>query len=912
MLAVNSGAAQMARRSARRQGTSCSRRCVPWGVAVPVVKEYQQALAKYAPATPPRSRGSRATSGEGAGRRPARRGRDLTRAGIQRAMESLGTIDVGGMQVRYRPGGARRLDVRRHGDRRVGRAVLAVGADPRVSAPALRSSAPGVVRRHADGRPRRRRGERRLGLVADVERDRGDRLVAGAQPRRRELHPPARQVLIGAMPTKGRSCRAERRARPSMPRARPTWRSRRPRATRSPRREACRGSGAPRRRTSSRSRARAARAPRAALPRLGDGLAQHAADPVAGTSAARVDQRVEGLEVAADEAAHDDGVRLVPRKGRTGLDQGAAVGNGTGFDRRGRWTQATVIGERMPGALDITCASPRGNITMSPVARAAGRRGRPSAIMWSEHVLGARQDRVGDRSRGGASATHRRDSDVEVGAARGEGIGRARTRRHGGEDVGRSVRSRGRSINCVRKDGRAIKSRRRPAGRQASRAPSVSFARATSPRGDPPNEHDSRIHDHECRNDTATAPGTRGGRAASPAPAVDLAAIKARRQHLGERRLRGRRHHAADRRRDARRGRRRARRRARARRRRRQRQRHLAAARRFAQVTSTDYVPALLDKGRDRALAERLDVTFRVADAEALPFDDASFDVALSTFGVMFAPDHRARRASSRASCGPAGASGSRAGRRKASSATCSRSSAAARRRRRRRRCAGRRAAPGRAVRPARGAHRREAPRLPVPLPLGRALRRRVPGAVRADAQGVPRARRGRAGGARDGPRRAARAHNVAGSRRSSCPGSTSRRWSRSRDRRPRARLARRSALSACTASRTSCAWPGTFTPRHSRTSLPSAPIRNVERSIPRTCLPYMFFILMTPNAWHSFSSASEMSANGKPIFAAKPWCDLIESREMPATTAPAFANRSWRSRKFAPSVVQPGVLSFG
>jgi SAM-dependent methyltransferase len=66
----------------------------------------------------------------------------------------------------------------------------------------------------------------------------------------------------------------------------------------------------------------------------------------------------------------------------------------------------------------------------------------------------------------------------------------------------------------------------------------------------------------------------------------------------------------------------------------------LAAARRFARVTSTDYVPALLDRGRERAAAERLDVTFRVADAEALPFDDASFDVALSTFGAMFAPRH--------------------------------------------------------------------------------------------------------------------------------------------------------------------------------------------------------------------------------------------------------------------------------
>ena len=66
----------------------------------------------------------------------------------------------------------------------------------------------------------------------------------------------------------------------------------------------------------------------------------------------------------------------------------------------------------------------------------------------------------------------------------------------------------------------------------------------------------------------------------------------------------------------------------------------LAAARRFAHVTSTDYVPALLDKGRERARAEALPVTFQVADAEALPFADASFDAALSTFGVMFAPDH--------------------------------------------------------------------------------------------------------------------------------------------------------------------------------------------------------------------------------------------------------------------------------
>ena len=66
----------------------------------------------------------------------------------------------------------------------------------------------------------------------------------------------------------------------------------------------------------------------------------------------------------------------------------------------------------------------------------------------------------------------------------------------------------------------------------------------------------------------------------------------------------------------------------------------LAAARHFAHVTSTDYVPELLDKGRARALAEGLEVNFRVADAEQLPFDNASFDAVLSTFGVMFAPDH--------------------------------------------------------------------------------------------------------------------------------------------------------------------------------------------------------------------------------------------------------------------------------
>jgi ubiquinone/menaquinone biosynthesis C-methylase UbiE len=67
----------------------------------------------------------------------------------------------------------------------------------------------------------------------------------------------------------------------------------------------------------------------------------------------------------------------------------------------------------------------------------------------------------------------------------------------------------------------------------------------------------------------------------------------------------------------------------------------LAAARRFADVVSTDYVGSLLERGRERAKAERLPVAFQEADAEALPFADASFDVVLSTFGVMFTPNQQ-------------------------------------------------------------------------------------------------------------------------------------------------------------------------------------------------------------------------------------------------------------------------------
>ena len=65
----------------------------------------------------------------------------------------------------------------------------------------------------------------------------------------------------------------------------------------------------------------------------------------------------------------------------------------------------------------------------------------------------------------------------------------------------------------------------------------------------------------------------------------------------------------------------------------------LAAARRWCDVTSTDYVPSLLESGRARAQAEGHTVLFQEADAENLPFPDASFDVVISTFGVMFAPN---------------------------------------------------------------------------------------------------------------------------------------------------------------------------------------------------------------------------------------------------------------------------------
>jgi ubiquinone/menaquinone biosynthesis C-methylase UbiE len=81
----------------------------------------------------------------------------------------------------------------------------------------------------------------------------------------------------------------------------------------------------------------------------------------------------------------------------------------------------------------------------------------------------------------------------------------------------------------------------------------------------------------------------------------------------------------------------------------------LAAARRWCEVTSTDYVASLLERGRARAAAEGLSIDFKVADAEELPFADNSFDAVISTFGVIFAPDQDRAAAELLRVCKPGG-----------------------------------------------------------------------------------------------------------------------------------------------------------------------------------------------------------------------------------------------------------------
>lgn len=81
----------------------------------------------------------------------------------------------------------------------------------------------------------------------------------------------------------------------------------------------------------------------------------------------------------------------------------------------------------------------------------------------------------------------------------------------------------------------------------------------------------------------------------------------------------------------------------------------LIAARRYCEVTGIDYVPALVERARQRASVDGLRVDFRVADAQALPFEDASFDVVVSVFGVMFAPDQEKAASELLRVCRPGG-----------------------------------------------------------------------------------------------------------------------------------------------------------------------------------------------------------------------------------------------------------------
>ncbi|SDM62739.1 Ubiquinone/menaquinone biosynthesis C-methylase UbiE [Franzmannia pantelleriensis] len=81
----------------------------------------------------------------------------------------------------------------------------------------------------------------------------------------------------------------------------------------------------------------------------------------------------------------------------------------------------------------------------------------------------------------------------------------------------------------------------------------------------------------------------------------------------------------------------------------------LVAARRYCDVTGIDYVPALIERARLRAAADGLDAHFQVADAQALPFTDASFDVILSVYGVQFAPDQQRAASELLRVCRPGG-----------------------------------------------------------------------------------------------------------------------------------------------------------------------------------------------------------------------------------------------------------------
>jgi SAM-dependent methyltransferase len=81
----------------------------------------------------------------------------------------------------------------------------------------------------------------------------------------------------------------------------------------------------------------------------------------------------------------------------------------------------------------------------------------------------------------------------------------------------------------------------------------------------------------------------------------------------------------------------------------------IAACRRNADAVGLDYVPALLERARERAAAEGYEIEFVEGDAQQLPFEDASFDYVISTFGAMFAPDQEKTASELLRVCRPGG-----------------------------------------------------------------------------------------------------------------------------------------------------------------------------------------------------------------------------------------------------------------
>src|SRR5690606_12360424 len=116
----------------------------------------------------------------------------------------------------------------------------------------------------------------------------------------------------------------------------------------------------------------------------------------------------------------------------------------------------------------------------------------------------------------------------------------------------------------------------------------------------------------------------------------------------------------------------------------------------------------------------------------------------------------------------------------------------------------------------------------------------------------------------------------------------------------------------AFNSSSTAWAWPGTFTGCQRWATRPSGSIRKVLRTMPITFRPYMFFSAITPKALQTVSSLSATSSNRKPCLARKLEWVFAESRETPRISAPSAWNSGSSASKSRPSVVQPGVWSFG